>query len=198
MELIGTPDSIPQLLEGLNYKKGSIKLGCEKLLRLISERQPELIYPYFETFEKMLDSDNNLFKWGAIITISNLVSVDSEGKFEKIFSKYYAPITEKTMISASNIIKNSWKIALAKPELAEKISKEILKAEKTKYENKGKISPECNNIVCGHAIDSFGKFFEIINNRKPVVDFIKRQTHNPRNSVARKAEKLLMKYKVDI
>ena len=42
----------------------------EALAGLISEKQPELIYPHFGTFAKLLDSENNILKWGAIITIS--------------------------------------------------------------------------------------------------------------------------------
>ncbi|MBA7527022.1 hypothetical protein ES705_19195 [subsurface metagenome] len=34
----------------------------EKILRLVSEQQLELIYPHFDTFVKMLDSDNNILK----------------------------------------------------------------------------------------------------------------------------------------
>ena len=195
-EVIRSPESISQLFKGLNHDKGSIKLGCEKILRLISEEQPELIYPHFDIFVKMLDSDNNILKWGAIIVISNLASVDVNRKFEKIFKKYYSSITEKTMITAANIIKNSWKIALAKPELAEKITQELLTAENVKYENKGQLSPECNNIVCGHAIESFEKYYDKIKDKKPVEDFIKRQLNNTRKPVAKKAERFLKKYKI--
>ncbi len=41
-DVIGSPECISQLLEGLNHEKGSIRLGCEKVLRLISEQQQEL------------------------------------------------------------------------------------------------------------------------------------------------------------
>jgi len=197
-EVIKSPEFISQLLEGLNNSKGSIRLGCEKILRLISEQQPELIYPHFNIFAKLLDSENNILKWGAIITISNLASVDTKGEFEKIFKKYFASITDKTMITASNTIKNSWKIALAKPEFTEKISQEILKAEKARYENKGQLSPECNNIVCGYAIDSFDKFFNEIRDKKPVLGFIKRQLSNNRKPVAKKADKFLKKYNISL
>jgi hypothetical protein len=197
-EVIKSPEFIPQILEGINSSKGGIRLGCEKILRQISEQRPDLIYPYFDTFIKMLDSENNILKWGAIITISNLASVDTNGKFEIIFKKYFSSITDKTMITASNIIKNSWKIALAKPELEEQIIQEILKTEKARYVNKGQLSPECNNVVCGHAIDSFDKFYGEIKNKKPVVDFIKRQLNNTRKPVAKKAKKFLSNHKIGL
>jgi hypothetical protein len=197
-QVIQSPEYIPQLLEGLNHDKGNIKFGCEKVLRLVSEQQPEINYPYFDDFVKLLDSENKIKKWGAIITISNLSSVDTQNKFEKIFKKYYALIKDKTMITAANVIINSWKIVLAKPELAEEIRTEILMAEKVRYENKGVYSPECTNIICGHMIDSFEKFFSKINDKKSIVDFIKRQLNNTRKSVAKKANKFLIKNKINI
>lgn len=106
--------------------------------------------------------------------------------------------SEKAMITASNIIGNSWKIALAKPELTEDITCEILKAEKTKYEHKGELSPECNNVVYGHAIDSFGKYYDRIKEQKPVIEFVRRQLNNTRKPVVIKAEKFLKKNKIGL
>ena len=124
--------------------------------------------------------------------------MDAEKKIDKILKKYFSSISGKQMITASNIVKSAWKIALAKPSLIEKITDEILKVEKTEYENKGGPSPECNRIVCGHAIDSFSRFYEKINNKKPVLDFVKRQLDNPRSSVAKKAEKFIKKHRIMI
>jgi hypothetical protein len=193
-ELIRSPENIPQALEGLNNRKGSIKFGCDKILRLISERRPNLLYPHFEAFVEKLDSDNSILKWGAILVIANLAAVDTESKFENIFNRYFSPITDESMITAANIIGNSWKIAFSKPHLVKKITAEILKAENTNYRSKGEISPECNKIVCGYAIDSCDKFYDKISDQKPVVEFVKRQLSNTRKAVARKAEKFLRKH----
>ena len=195
-EAIKEPENIPLLIEGLISSKGSVRLGCEKAVRLISEKKPDLVYPYFDTFVTLLDSDNNFLKWGAIITIANLAAVDSGKKFEKIFEKYYSPVTGENMITAANIVGNSWKIASAKPELADRITGRILKAEKAEYINKGQPSPECTNVVCGHIIESLDKYYDNITDKKPVADFIKRQLDNTRKPVAKKAERFLKKHSV--
>ena len=195
-EVIDSPEIIPQLIDRLSDEKGSLKFGCEKILRLISEQKPMLMYPYFDSFVTLLDSKNNFIKWGAIITLSNLVSVDSDNKFEKIFDKYYSPITEENMVAAANIVGNSWKIALARPEWSDKIASEILKSENTKYVHKGEISSECTNVVCGHAIESFDKFYDTIEHKNLVLDFVKRQLNNQRSAVAKKAEKFFKKHRV--
>jgi len=185
------PDCIPDLLEGLSAEKGRVRFGCEKVLRHVSEKNPELVYPYFDEFVKMLDCGNNVLKWGAIITIANLASVDSKKKFDKIFSKYYSPISGPVLITAANVIGSSVKIALAKPRLVEKITKEILKVEKAKYK-----TTECRRIACGHAIKSFDQFFHKIKNKEPVVKFVKKQLKNKRAAVQKKAAKFIRKHKI--
>lgn len=196
-QVIKNPKHIEVLIKVIGTEKGSIKFGCEKIVRLVSERKPELVYPYFDFFVKLLDSVNSFLKWGAIITISNLAVVDSENKFEKIFKKYYAPVSGPVMVTAANIIRNSWKIVQAKPELADKIADEILKLEKAKYKYKGELSHECKNVVCGHAIDSFEKFFDKIKDKDGVIRFIKKQLKNTRNSVRKKAKRFMKKCSLD-
>jgi len=192
-QVIKNPEQIEILVNTIQNEKGSIKFGCEKILRLISEKSPELIYPYFDFFANLLDIDNNFLKWGAIITISNLISVDIENKFEKIFEKYYKPVTGPVMVSAANIIGNSWKIIQSKPHLTGKIINRILKSEKAEYYHKGELSPECKKIVCGSAIDTFEKIFDQIKNKKQVILFVKNQLKNSRLKVRKKAEKFLAK-----
>jgi hypothetical protein len=192
--LIQESEQIPKLMEAFQVEISSKKYAFEKVLRLVSESQPALIYPYFDVFIKLLDSDNSFLKWGAIITIANLTTADTLQKFEAIFAKYYAPISGPVMITAANIIGSSATIARFKPSLIDSITHEILKVEKAKYKLKGLMSPECRNVAIGHAINSFDRFYNQIENKKEVFNFIKRQLKNPRKQVAKKAEQFLRKH----
>ena len=195
-QVVENPGLIPELLEGLKTQKGSIKFGCEKVLRLVSEQKPALIYPHFDIFAALLDSENNFLKWGAIKTTANLTPADSENKFEKIFAKYYALVTGPDMVTAANIVAGSVIIARAKPKLVEKISREILKVENAEYIHQGVLSEECQHVAFGHAIDAFTKFFDKIEEKQPVIEFIKKQLNNFRKPVAIRAEKFFKKYKL--
>jgi hypothetical protein len=188
-KVIQHPELLPEVFEGLNESKANIKYGCLKVLRLISEQQPELLYPKFDFFVELLDSEVTFFKWGAIIIIANLAAVDTNHKFESVFDKYFAPIPDHVMITAANIIGSSAKIALAKPDLTERITKEILKVEKAIYQ-----TDECRDVAIGHAIKSFQHFFDQIKNKKPVIMFIKKQLDNTRNGTRKAAEKFLRTY----
>ena len=187
--VISESSLLPQLFNGLSNKKARIKYGCEKVLRLISEKRPEILYPRMDSFIGLLDSDNNFLKWGAIHTIANLAAVDSEEKFEGIFDRYFAPIHGPELIPAGNVIKGAAKIALAKPGLSDRIAKEILKVEKSKYQ-----TAECRNVAMGHAIMSFDLFFTQIKDKEPVIKLIKKQLKNRRNATRKKAEGFLKKW----
>jgi hypothetical protein len=189
--LIASPDRIAEWVEALRTEKGSVKYAYEKTLRLVSERRPELVYPHFNAFADLLDHENSFLKWGAIMTVANLTAADTESRFEALFDRYYAPITDPTMVTAANIVGSSPKIIQAKPHLAQRITQEILKVEGAKYEHHGSPSPECRNVAIGHAIDAFDQFFDLINDKPAVQAFAKRQLQNTRKQVAKKAERFL-------
>ncbi len=195
--LIADSRQIPELVNALQTEKSAKKYACEKILRIVSERRPDLIYPHFEAFINLLDCENNFLKWGAIMTVANLTAADKEKKFESIFGKYFDPISGPTMVTAANIIGSSVTIVRSKPALADAVIKEILRVEKAKYRMKGSISPECRNVAIGHAIDSFEKLFGQIGNKADVTAFVKRQLKNPRKQVAKKAEQFLRRGRTD-
>jgi hypothetical protein len=192
-EIVNNPVLLSEVLEGINADEAALKYGCLKVLNLFSERKPILLYPHFELFVKLLDSPNNIIKWNMIVILANLVCVDKKDKFENIRDEYFSLVTDKTMITAANVISHAWKIAIAKPESADQIVKAILKVEQATYEIKEIISPECRNVAIGHAIVSLGKFYHLIEHKKPVVTFIKKQLTNTRKPVVKKAERFLRK-----
>jgi len=193
-EVLKRPETIPDLLEGLNAKEANIKYGSEKVLRLVGEERPELLYPHFDRFVELLDGENKFMKWGGIMTIANLAIVDSEKRIEQIFDRYFAPISGPVMVTAANIIGGAARIAKAKPALTERIAAEILKVETVKYLMHGKPSPECSNVVCGRAVETFTEIYDQIHEKKRVRDFVERQLRSSRPAVRKKAEEFFSKH----
>jgi hypothetical protein len=190
-EVIKNHELLSFIFEGLENKKADIKYGCEKILMIISESEPAVLYPQFDFFVSLLDHPSNFMKWGATKIIANLTQVDAENRFDKIFEKYFAPIPGPVMITAANIIGNSSKIASVKPYLTEKIVIELLKVETAEYQ-----TTECRNIALGHFIVSVDQFFDQIKDKKPLVDLIKKQLNNTRNATKKKAMQFVKKYKL--
>ena len=187
-KVIKNPELLSQIIDGLGAEKARVKYGCAKILRIISDEAPELLYPRFAFFVDMLDSDNNILKWEAIYVIANLSAVDTEDQIEAIFDRYFAPIPGPALITAANVIGGAAKIASAKPHLADRIAKEMLKVENAQYK-----TTECRNVALGHAIKAFDQFFDQIRDKRPVIAFVRRQLENTRNTTRKKAGAFLKK-----
>ena len=185
-------NSIPAIINGINSTNPRIKFGCAKILSKLSQEKPEKLYKEIDFFTDMLDHKNNIIKWNAMDILANLSRVDTKNKFDNIFDKYFELLNDDTMITLGHVVDNSSIIANAKPHLAEKITKNLLKLEKIK--TKPKVTKECKNILYGKAILAFDKYYSNIDNREEVISFVKRQLKNSRLSTKVKAEKFLKKY----
>lgn len=193
-QCINNTDQIESLFDIINKEKGSIKFTCEKTIRIISDIEPLVLYPYFDRLAALLDSDNNFILWGAIISISNIVCVDKENKFQVIYDKYFSHLSSPTMITAANVVQNVYKIILSNPQNEKDITKRLLDINNNTYYIKNEPSDECKNVLYGHLFECFDKYFESSSMKKEIIDFAKEQLNNSRASVAKKAEKFLKKY----
>jgi len=178
------PDLLPEIFAGLGAESARVKYGCLKALRLISEKRPDILYPEIGRLFRLLDSENNIMKWGAIIMVGNLAGVDAEGKIDEILDRYLQPISGHVMIAAANVIHGAGRIAQAKPQFADRIAQALLRVEVANYQ-----TAECRNVALGHAIKSLALFFAQLRQPQPMVDFVRRQLDNPRNAVRKKAAK---------
>lgn len=194
LEVMADPAMIGMLLEIISTDTGSVKFYCDKVVRFVSERNPSLVYPYFNDIAELIDSPNNFVKWGAILTISNLLSVDDENRFEMIYDRYLSLLNSETMVTAANIAGNAWKIVRKHPGWEKDITQRLLKIEGNTYLYKGEPSPECRNIMFGHMLDCFDRYFDLSTSKEKMIGFAESQRNNPRKTVARKAEAFLKKH----
>ncbi len=191
--VIKDPSLLPEIFNGVSSANALIRYGCAKILRIVSEENPEKLYPRMDLFIEQLNSDKRILKWNALYIIANLARVDVEDKFDDIFDKYYGLLDAEYMITVANVVSNSGKIAKAKPHLTKKITRELLKTENLTI--KSHLTQECKNIIIGHAISALDMYFDQIENKNEVISFVKRQLNNTRNATKIKAEKFLEKIK---
>ena len=187
-KVMENPDLLEELHSGISSKKPKTKFGSAKTLRIISEKNPQLLYPRIDFFENLLDSENTILKWIAIDIVANLTPVDTQNKFTRLFDKFYSYLYEGNLITAGHVVDGSGKIALAKPALRDKITEELLKAEQVPLP-----TAECRNILIGKVINTFGFYHNKICNKDKILSFVKRQLNNSRNATKAKAEKFLEK-----
>jgi hypothetical protein len=78
---------------------------------------------------------------------------------------------------------------VAKPSLADKITRAMFRVEAANYQTK-----ECRNVALGHTIQAFNAMFGHIREKSAVVEFVQRQTGNSRNATRKKAASFLKRH----
>ncbi len=165
-----------------------IKYNCAKNLLALAQNNPAKLYPRFDFFVKLLDSDNKILQWIAIDIIGKLSKVDKAKKIDKLLKKLFGLLNTGTMITAAHAITALTDIALTKPEYQKLITDELLKVEHYNYD-----TIECRNIALGKVILAIGAFYNQLKDKKAIVEFSSRQTKNTRNATKKKAAALLKK-----
>jgi nitrate reductase NapAB chaperone NapD len=189
--LVEDPKLIEIAIKGLEFKPASIKFGSSKALLILSKSKPEFLYPYFDELLPYLHHENNILRYGMIFILSNLSVVDENNRISEIYDEYFGLIKQPFLIPASNVVKASKIIINTKPELADQIITDILEIDHIKYE-----TPECKNIIIGHAIETFHETMELIKpkHEEAILAFVKKHQENSRSGTQKKAMKFLKKY----
>lgn len=186
-----TKEFNPRDLTDLSSSDVKIKYGCSKSAIAFSKTNPKELYPQFDIFANLLDNEKNVLKWTGIIVLGNLSKVDTDNKIDAILPNLLSFVNDKMLITAANAVNALALIAKYHPNHTDRIIKTILSVEKTNYISKGKVSPECRNVVIGHVLNSFKNFGPEIYSRSDMRSFIQRQTYNTRKKVSDLANKLI-------
>jgi hypothetical protein len=186
------PDLIPEVLAGVSSSKPAIRYGCAKVLIDLSEEHPERLYPQMDFFRDLLDNKYRILTWNAIAIIANLTKIDKDNKFDAIFKKYYNLLNDEYMVTVANIAGHSGRIALAKPNLVQKITHELLKVENISMTPH--LTEECKKVIAEKTIESFDQFFDRIEDKQKVISFARRLAKSPRKTLRTKAETFLEKW----
>jgi hypothetical protein len=185
------PDILPEIFNGISSENSRVKFKSAKILRIISEKDPEKLYSRIDFFMDLLGSENSIVKWNAIDVIANLTRVDSSKRFDEIFKKFYDLLSDESMITAGHVIDNSGKIARAKPYLQDRITKELLRVEKIQYR-----TSECRNILLGKVILAFIQYISHVDNKEEMISLAERQLNNSRRATRATAEKFLSAHRI--
>jgi hypothetical protein len=160
-----------ELLSGVKSKDNTIRSNSFRTLQLISEEEPEFLYPYWDYFYQMLESKNNYHKYIAIYILANLTVVDDENKFNEIFDEYFKIIGGDKVMNASHVAANSPTIYKNKPELRSKII-EILLNTDTIHNGKQK------ELVKAYAIEALRKIYPDAPDKYEIMEFVKEQLNS--------------------
>lgn len=190
------PQFLNVLFEIVRSEHSAVRYSCTKILRMLSERQPDKIYPYFDDVANWLRDSNSFVKWDGILTLANLASVDAQRRFASVYEEYFGLIRDSKMVTAANAAGNAWKIVQAVPEWESDITRRLLEVPQIVYLHHGEPSAECNRVMCGHVLDCFDHYFDLSKNQQAMLCFARSQLNSSRKSVAKKAARFLKKHEI--
>lgn len=190
------PQFLNVLFEIVRSEHSAVRYSCTKILRRLSERQPDKIYPYFDDVANWLQDPNSFVKWDGILTLANLASVDAQRRFASVYEEYFGLIRDSKMVTAANEAGNAWKIVQAVPEWESDITRRLLEVPQIVYLHHGVPSAECNRVMCGHVLDCFDHYFDLSKNQQAMICFARSQLNSSRKSVAKKAARFLKKHEI--
>ncbi|MFC2012092.1 hypothetical protein ACFLVU_03065 [Chloroflexota bacterium] len=187
--VIEYPELLPVVMEGMSAPRANPKFKCAKILRMVSEKNPRLLYPHFDYFAGFLGGENTILMWNAMDILGNLATVDTEGKFDLLFDRFYKFLDKGSLITAGHVVASSGKIARAKPYFEKRITEELLRVKEIPLPTE-----ECRRILGGGTIEVFGEYFEQAENKPEILSFVESHLKSTRNSTKKKAEAFLKKY----
>lgn len=188
-QLAGDPELVLAAVDALGSLSPRIRFAASKLLRIVSERSPEALYPHFDCLARLLKDKNSILRWNAMLALGHLAPADCENKLDAILEAYLAPISGGKLVDAANAMRGAAAIACAKPYLADEIRRSILAVEQAHYATR-----ECRNVAIGHAIRALDALFPSLQNRQGVLSFVRRHRTNPVRATRNKARKFLAKW----
>ena len=183
---------IQGVLLGLESQKPSVRYGCGRVLMDYSEEQPEKLYPYMDVFVGLLDSRHRILVWNGMAVIANLTRVDADGKFDRIFEKFYGFLGDEYMVTVASVVGHSAKIAQAKPYLVDEIVNRLLSVEN--IPTTPHLTEECRRVIIEKTIISLDAFFDRVTMKEAVLTFVGRYTSSPRRTLRSEAETFVRKW----
>jgi len=186
-KLIINSELISQYLDGLLSKNETYRYNCFKVLNVVSEKKPELLYPHWNFFINHLNSDNNYHQMSAVIIIANITAVDKEQRFEDIFDSFYENLKSEKTIVPIYIIKTSGKIIKYKPHFEGKITDLLINIEKI---HPGKQI----ELVKSAVIESFSEIFKNSSKKDEIMSFVKNQLDSTSPKTKKAAKEFLCKW----
>jgi hypothetical protein len=185
---------IPILLEGVTSSNATVRYTCGRVLVVLSESYPENLYNYMQELIELLKSDFSIIKWNGMRIIANLAAVDRNNVFDDIFEDYFSLLNDGYMVTVANLVTFSSKIGLAKPYLANKIAKELLKVEDIALTPN--LTEECRRVIAEHALSSFNLMFTLFDEqlKNNVLSFAKKQLKSPRDGLRQRAKTFVLRW----
>lgn len=165
---------------GPEVKKTEARSTAYKALLVIAEDEPAVLLPYWDDLKALLHCGNGSSQYCAVHLLAPLARADNEGRFEALLDDFFSLLDDESVMVASHTAAAAGQIALAQPDLQERITCKLFGIENTRHD------PEHKGLVISYAIEALDAFFARAADPDTVAAFVRRQL----NSASPKARKM--------
>jgi hypothetical protein len=170
------------IVAGLHSEKRKVQSGCAELASLLSEYNPELLYPYIELFVNNLDAEAPVLRWEAVCTLGNLASIDKNKLTPAYIDQIASFLSDKSIVLQGHAVRALSKIAKASPDEAPRILDKLLNSTEHFPGNR-----------VGFIIEAMEHFLPNEKLKPKIRKFVEPHAESTIKVVARKAKKILKK-----
>lgn len=182
-------DTIVNLM--LNNQDIMVYYNSYYIISRASELKPELFYKYWDDFLLLLNHQNSYHRDFALNLLANLTRVDKENKFSLIFDEYFSHINDEKFMTSRQCIQNTSKILGNKAELTGNIINILLNIDaRCDFPEKQKA------LLKSDVIDLFDEFYEQINDKEMINEFVKPELDSISPKTRKKAKNFIRKYSI--
>jgi hypothetical protein len=175
-------------LENLTEKNETIRYNSYRAIKAITESQPGIIYPHWDFFASQLQSPNAYHILSGIHILADLSRVDTEAKFERIFTPYYELLNHRSMVVVSHVCLASGRLMRYKPGLAHKIEDILLNIDQHIQKQKQK------DLIKGAVLEAFTEARSVTRRKQEIREFATQLLDSPESP---KSRKLASRYLAD-
>lgn len=175
----------------LNSNKIMVYYHSYYILSKASETRPDLFYKYWEDFISLLHHENSYHRDFGLTLIANLTEVDEENRFLKIFDDYFKHLNDVKFTTAKHCVQNTAKILANKACLKEDIINILLD-----IDNLCDFPKKQKSLLKSGIIEVFDKFYDDLENKDNINEFVKRQLDNISPKTKKSAKNFVLKHRL--
>ncbi len=190
----GNLSVLSEIIDGLKLKvntkspEETVRYNCYKVLMHITDTNGSLLYPRWQTFVEMLNSDNSYHKMAGVQLIAGLAKSDANNQFLKIADRYFGLLDDPSVIVAIYVASTAGKIVNAKPSMEPQITNKLLGIPQTHHTASRKA------LIAAGAIESFGQYVNSVSDRGPILQFVRAQEESDSPKTRKLAKAFLKKW----
>ena len=179
---------IRKAMNDLDSNKEKFRSKAFNTLLKISDANPLDLYSEWDRIIGILKKEEVSNKYVAIPLIANLVSVDKDKKFDRLFNEFYDFLNHESPVVSPHIAGKSGKIINAKPYLQKKILERLLTTDK-------KSKCRHKELLKAYVIDALDECFASVAEKEKDIKYVEKQTSSESPKTKKRALEFLKKYK---